>query len=184
MPYIGLEHGEFWNPALMIRRQGTLPLQSAFLSTLEVFEAESLVRQARRLEVRHDAGGVCTNGCVALEITLADGRTDLLLAADEPHAGVELRFAELVPSLAFAGEICLARMGIDGALQRLALCRAQSFRRDDWRIVADPAADLLEISFAGPSATLESGSPGHLRELRHLGKAVTPILPARSPAAP
>jgi hypothetical protein len=76
MPYIGLEHGEFWNPALMIRRQGTLPLQSAFLSTLEVFEAEPLVRQARRLEVRHDAGGVSPT-LWALEITLADGRTDL-----------------------------------------------------------------------------------------------------------
>jgi oligo-alginate lyase len=75
-----------WIPRLMIRRHGENPLSSTFVAVLAPHKGSVPVISARRLLLRDPAGKVCGDGHVAVEIALADGRRDLVIALDPEHA--------------------------------------------------------------------------------------------------
>jgi oligo-alginate lyase len=98
-----------WIPRLMVRRQGTAPLQSVFVAVLAPHTGACPVVSARRLPLRDEAGRPCSDTHVALEITLADGRQDVVVALDAQHAPSTVKQGDW--RLSVSGELCWARRG-------------------------------------------------------------------------
>lgn len=74
---------QFWIPTLVTRRQSQdAPLASTFVSVLEPCGRESRIRSMRRLKLETPQGAVYGDANVAVEVTLADGRRDILILAD------------------------------------------------------------------------------------------------------
>jgi oligo-alginate lyase len=67
-----------WVPTLMVRRRGP---ESTFVSVLIPTEGSSFVKSVRRIKTDVESD-------VVIEIALADGRTDLILASDPASGGV------------------------------------------------------------------------------------------------
>jgi hypothetical protein len=74
---------EAWVPRLMVRRRSESgDLASTFVSVMEPYEGAPLVKRARRVSLVNAAGDALARTHVAVEIELADGRRDLIVARD------------------------------------------------------------------------------------------------------
>jgi hypothetical protein len=74
---------QFWIPTLVTRRQTKdAPLSSTFVSVLEPRGRQSQIRSMRRLKLETPQGAVYGDANVAVEVTLVDGRRDVLILAD------------------------------------------------------------------------------------------------------
>jgi hypothetical protein len=70
---------ETWIPRVLVRRKstGSAPLASTFVSVIEPYEGKSKIKSIRRLAI--DGAG---DNCVAIEVDLVDGRSDLIMSKD------------------------------------------------------------------------------------------------------
>ncbi|MEN6535813.1 MAG: heparinase II/III family protein, partial [Bryobacteraceae bacterium] len=74
---------QFWIPTLVTRRQSKdQPLASTFVAVLEPSGKQSRIRGIRRLKLENTQGMAYGDANVAVEVTLADGRRDVLMLAD------------------------------------------------------------------------------------------------------
>jgi len=74
---------QFWIPTLVTRRQSKdAPLASTFVALLEPCGKQSRIRSIRRLKLETEQGAAYGDANVAVEVTLADGRRDVLILAD------------------------------------------------------------------------------------------------------
>jgi hypothetical protein len=79
---------EAWLPSLVVRRQAPeAPLVSTFVGVLEPYAGESNLGEIKRLSLQTSAGVDAGDMHVAVVVTLADGREDLLIAAAAPADG-------------------------------------------------------------------------------------------------
>ncbi|MDW8322057.1 MAG: heparinase II/III family protein [Armatimonadota bacterium] len=78
---------EAWIPRLMVRRHGSAPLASTFVAVLAPFEGKTCpVKAARRLPLHTSGGQPYGKNQVAVEVNLANGDTDLIIAMDVENA--------------------------------------------------------------------------------------------------
>ena len=101
---------------------------------------------------------------VAVEVQLADGRKDLLIAADvENPMGVTPGWQETAmmvqeeAGLRFEGELCWVRWNADGRLSRIAVCRGQSVSIGIVTIGLKKKTDFVEIRFDDYRADVVAG---------------------------
>jgi hypothetical protein len=74
---------EAWVPRLMVRRQSAEDgLRSTFVSIMEPYEGTPCVKAVRRLVLCSKSGAPLGDMPVAVEVELADGRRDLIVARD------------------------------------------------------------------------------------------------------
>jgi hypothetical protein len=144
------EVGETWIPTVMVRRQAEAgPLESTFVGVIEPYEGRPLIRSVRRLPLRDAAGAALPDGYVALEITLADGRRDVVLSAAVD--GAAARDGSRIMALDGLGlrtdaELVLIRTGRDGRTDRVALARGTLLELGDTKLKTDRPVGFLEIS--------------------------------------
>ncbi|MEI8315637.1 MAG: heparinase II/III family protein [Verrucomicrobiota bacterium] len=102
---------EQWIPTLVTRRRGTAPLASTFVAVIEPYTQAPVISSIKRLD--------SPDSVVMLEITLADGRRDLIIAADAP--GQILVQPEW--NVKTDGELVLVRRNSKGKTQFMALTK-------------------------------------------------------------
>lgn len=79
--FSGTEEG--WIPRLMVRRKGSAPLASTFVAVLVPFEGNTCpVAAVRRLPLQTHGGELYSENHVAVEVTLANGTRDVIIAMD------------------------------------------------------------------------------------------------------
>jgi len=112
---------EAWVPRAMVRRRGEEPLATTFVGLIEPYEGERVVSAVRRLPLATPDGAPCPDANVALEVTLADGRRDLIVAADvenplglAPHFGEGARMVAEGWGPCPAGELSVTRVDAGG----------------------------------------------------------------------
>ncbi|PWU15999.1 MAG: hypothetical protein C5B50_14260 [Verrucomicrobia bacterium] len=140
---------EFWIPTLMVQRQGAAPLASTFISVFEPFERQPTCADIRKLPLQSNA----PESAVAVEIRLASGERDVILATD-PQKPSELIGAD--GQFRFDGDLCWARLNPKGKLQHIALSGWRAFKGGSTRLEATPATGFTEFKMAA----------GHLHYLR------------------
>ena len=142
--------GETWIRTVMVRRQSDAgPLASTFVAIIEPYEDRPLIQSVRRLPLRDAAGAELPDGYVALEITLADGRRDVLLSAETVN--VPARDGARIMALDELGlrtdaELVLVRRGPDGRTDHVALSRGTWLELGDTKLNTDRPVSFLEIS--------------------------------------
>jgi hypothetical protein len=121
---------EAWIPTLLLRRRATggsafvpgtkaeskADLSSTFVGLLEPYEGARFVRSVRRLDVSFEDGSPAGDDTVAVEVRLADGRRDLLVALPPDERAALVRTAPDAPPLRFAGRLSWQRRTADGTL--------------------------------------------------------------------
>lgn len=115
---------EMWVPRVLVRRQSADGnLASTFVSVIEPYEKASNIASIRRLALQTADGQAFGDNHVAVEVRLADGRRDIVVAMDvENAAGTTPKWTAdtvvVVPEakLRCRGELVMARFAKDGKL--------------------------------------------------------------------
>jgi len=168
---------EAWIPCVGARRQAEKgPLASTFVSVIEPYEHKSSITRIRRLPLETLSGVPYPDSQVAVEVTLADGRTDLIVAADvENPLAVTPAFSKhnaLIQkdwNLRLEGELCWVRRGRDGSIERIALCRGRSVAVGNVSVEMKAETDLVELDMRRGGKIASGGAEG-IADLRVRGR--------------
>jgi len=163
-----------WIPLVMVRRQAEqAPLASTFVTVLEPYEKSPRIAAARRLALTTADGAAFPDANVAVEVAFADGRRDLIVAADAENplglrpsraAGRVLAVGEW--GLRLDGEMAAVRKDAFGQVQRIALCKGRSLTVGDLSVTLKGETDFIEIVFDKGRASVVAGSPDGIEEIR------------------
>jgi len=159
----------------MVRRQTEkAPLASTFVAVIEPYEETSDIAQIRRLPLETASGAAYPDTNVALEVLLADGWRDFIVAADvenplgwSPSRAKDAVLAQKDLKLRLDGELCMIRQDQGGKVRRIALCRGRSVAVGDLAITLKSEADFVEVRFDDQQrASIVSGNPDVVGEIR------------------
>jgi hypothetical protein len=111
-------------PRLCVQRagDGAAPLESTFVAVLEPAMGSRGVESVKRLATESD-------GDVVLEVTLADGRRDVIALCD--NAGAEFSFG--VPRVQTDAALTWLRYSVDGEVQDAAIAKGTVCESGDFR---------------------------------------------------
>lgn len=158
-----------WIPRLMVRRQSAAsPLVSTFVGLIEPYEGRPLILSSRRLALRTPQGKPCHDGDAAIEVILADGRRDLLIALDvEDPLGLSPRGKDVVVHqkdwrVRIDGELAHVRLAPCGNIESLALCRGDTLLVADAGLELKDRQNLIEARMQNGRIVFEGGSNGVL----------------------
>jgi len=117
--WLASKHGganhEGWLNSLMVRRQSEeAPLSSTFVSVMEPYAGQSNISAIRRLPLQTSTGQDAGDTHVAVEVTLTDGRIDLLVAADTD--GERTRLTQPDWNFTTDADFCVIRRDAEGAI--------------------------------------------------------------------
>lgn len=163
-----------WIPRIMVRRRSNkAPLASTFVSLIEPYENHSNIEQVQRLALQGPDGSSWPDSHVAVELQLASGCRDLVIAADvENPMGLVPGWQENAViiqkerGVRFQGELCWVRWNIDDTIDRLAICRGRAIAIGNVTITLKPKTDYVEIRFADERAQLVSGPPETVESIK------------------
>lgn len=141
------ETEETWIPRLMVRRRQAGELQSTFVALIEPYEGCSKIASVRRLPLTTPSGAAYPDSFVAVEVRLADGRTDLIATADMESQAADPGSTRVQSEwdLEFTGDTCMVRRDAAGEVERLALCRANTSRLGEFRAALPAGSDCIEL---------------------------------------
>lgn len=144
---------EAWIPSVMARRRSsTAPLASTFVGVFEPYENRSRIRRIRRLDLRTSTGRPAGDSHVALEVQLADGRRDLLVAVDveDPLGTLPGDRTVVEPSLGlrFDGRLAWVRLDAQNAV-RHATMHGGSLRLGGFVLQSTTDEDFVETDVEG-----------------------------------
>jgi hypothetical protein len=145
---VGLYGGtaDAWIPRLAVRRRADqAPLASTFVSLIEPYETSASIARVTRLPLETADGQPCRDSDVAIEMILADGRRDVLLALDveDPLGTARRGVAPVIQpttGIRLDGQFGLVRFDQAGAPQRAMLCLGTSLAVGE-RILASAAGE-------------------------------------------
>jgi len=136
---------EAWIPRVMVRRKsGTAPLSSTFVGVIEPYEKTAEITAAERLPLEDENGTPGSDSNVLLELTLTDGRRDIILAADPVNHGTELVQKDI--GIASDAEFCLVRLDDTGGIERLVLCKGKTLRLGSASLRLKKRVDFVEYT--------------------------------------
>ncbi len=119
---------ETWIPRVLTRRRaGEAPLTSTFVAVIEPYAGASRIAAIRRVALRSSDGGEHPDADVAIEVELADGRRDVIVAVDpeakrDDGVRVEARAGERVE---LTGELAWVRREHDGSVRHVETARCR-----------------------------------------------------------
>jgi hypothetical protein len=156
---------EVWIPRTMVRRQSAEgPLASTFVGVIEPYEGASEIASVRRLSLETDSGEAYPDTCVAVQVELTDGRTDLIVAADvENPQGLEpcLTTAGVLVQpdwdLRLEGELCVIRRDASGEVTGVALWNGKCVKIGDAVLELAEHTAFVEAVLSDGKATVVSG---------------------------
>lgn len=112
----GANH-EAWLPSLVVRRQtDSGSLASTFVAVLEPYSGKSNLGAIRRLSLQTSTGTASGDSHAAVAVTLADGRTDLLIAAADPAGGPRPTLTQPNWNCTTDADFCLIRRDATGKI--------------------------------------------------------------------
>ncbi len=115
---------EAWVPRVLVRRQSQdAPLASTFVSLIAPYEQKTSIVRVRRLPLHTKTGEILGDSHVAVEVTLQDGRCDLIVAIDienalgaKPQADKGQTIIQKDWNVTCDGELCFLRKDKQGRL--------------------------------------------------------------------
>ncbi len=140
-PYSSVE--ETWLPRIMLRRQGAPGLGSLFAGVFEPYVGKSNIASIKRL----DAGTAPEASSAAIEVTLADGRRDVILYQHSGHADWKVKAD---------GHAALIRYDAQGRVERVATSKAYHVEASGLELTVEAYCTHLEI-------VLDHSDPNHVK---------------------
>jgi hypothetical protein len=154
---------EAWVPTLIVRRAAAeAPLASTYVAVLAPEEGGSPLAAVRRVPLADAGGAEYGENQVGVEVRLADGRRDLLIAMDVENPlgrkpswrpGGEWRQRE--EQVAGDGELAWIRYAADGRVERMALCQGRMFVAGATALKTKTKAEFIAARWRDGQAVIE-----------------------------
>lgn len=166
---------EAWIPRLMVRRRSEdgKPLASTFVAVVEPHEGLSAIASIRRLDLATPDGKPYGDAHVAAEVTLRDGRVDLLLlAGDEnpldqrPWPATDGGVVQPERGVRLVGTMAWLRVDASGRPLRLALANASSLEYPGLSVRLCPGTAYVEIDLSGKQPTIVKADAGGVESIK------------------
>ncbi|MFA9478970.1 heparinase II/III family protein [Phycisphaerales bacterium AB-hyl4] len=142
------EHAFTWLPRIMTRRvTADAALTSTFAGIIETYRDAPTVRQSRRLPLYDEQGSALGDTHVAIEVRLADGRHDLLIAVDPEASPAGSAVVQPDWGVTFAGDLAVIRRGDGNRVQHVSVCRGQALTLPGLRLELADKPALIEIGW-------------------------------------
>jgi len=166
---------EAWLPTVMLRRteSGKGPLASTFAGVFETYEKTPAIAGIRRLPLTTSNGAPYPTANVAAEVRLADGRSDLIVAADvenplrlSPHTTNDGAMAQKDWGVEIEGDLAFVRRAADGKVERIAAYRCSSVKAGDLILKLRKGSEYVEITLdAARKTSVVAGQPQDILEM-------------------
>jgi len=162
-----------WIPRVMTRRRAAkAPLASTFVAVIEPYEKQGNITGIKRLTLETVKGVAYSDANIAVEVSLADGRADLLIAADaenpmklKPSKGLNRVMVQNDWQLKTDAELCLIRRSKSGAAERVALCKGRSIQVGDFEMKLRQKTGYIEVVVVKGKAAVAAGDPADVETL-------------------
>lgn len=174
------EENERWFPRIMMKRSaGTAPLASTFAGIIEPYEDSPFIAGTERLTFTTPDGEAYPLSNVAVAVTLADGRMDIVAVPDtENPSGASPALTAGSPYIVNGGaltsdaELAFVRLTPGGAVERMAMTNGSRLSAGGVELDLTDGAGYIELTFANGTAEVVSGSPGAVRSLKMDGRTI------------
>ncbi|MBN1492413.1 MAG: heparinase II/III family protein [Phycisphaerae bacterium] len=145
---------EAWIPRLFVRRQAAEgeALASTFVAVIEPYETQPLAASIRRLPLESTEGAALIDSHVAMAITLADGRRDIVIVRDPTPAGVPAEVVQPESGVRTDAELCVVRQGDDGRVVHVAAARGSHVVCGGFDLTIPADADSAEWPSTAPTS--------------------------------
>lgn len=164
-----------WIPRLLVQRQAKQNLASTFVSVIEPYERRSNLKKVERLDLKSASGRSLTDSHIAVQVTLHDGRRDLLVMMDpQGTAGRDKPVAQPETEVQFRGDALFVRWSANGKVQRLGVAACTEVRVGDVTLTLNAGASYTEISLEGNKASVRSGESANIKSIR-IGNSPLPL---------
>lgn len=151
-------NNETWVPRALAQRTGkTAPLASTFVAVLEPYEKSSNIAAINRLPLVKRSGKACPDSDAAVEITLADGRRDLIISRDTENSPHPEMLTQEKWGLSTDCELCMVRLRADGSVERIVLSKGSYLGIGDFTVKLKAKTDFVELAIAGGQPKIISG---------------------------
>jgi oligo-alginate lyase len=162
-----------WIPRVMVRRQSKkAPLVSTFVAVIEPFGKASAVKSIRRMPLVNAKGQAFGDADVAVEVTLNDGRKDLLIFADvkNPLGRMPSRSKGHILfqkdwGVRLDGQACLVRTDKKGVIQKVALCKAKGMTGPGLAVKLKGTAAYIELDRQAETFGVVAGDKKLIEEI-------------------
>jgi hypothetical protein len=162
------EVDEAWIPAIMMRRKSaSAPLSSTFAGIIEPYDGTPILSRIERLPVSAPAGTPDDNVCAL--VTLADGRTDLIISTSGGTATVEQGGI----SVKTDAELSLVRRSLAGDVVRVAIAHGSALTNGGLAIKLHQTTNYIEIAFSPEGAHVVSGDRREIESITKDGHGIT-----------
>ena len=121
-------------------------MESAFVSVLEPYESSPLLGQRQRLSLTDREGTALGGNHVALMLTLADGRRDVVMLRDPAVKPDQPIRVQCEPPVETDADTCVVRFTADGLFERAALCGARYVKAGAFVKRFEARQELVELS--------------------------------------
>ena len=145
------QNEEDWVPRIITHRRGNSPLATTFVGIIEPYECQSNIASVRRVNIQTRSGKSFSEANVAIEVTLTDGRKDLLIAMDSenpledsPSLSTHKLYFQRDWDVCSDAELVFVRRSASGAIERIILCNGSFLRANDRLIHLAEKADFWE----------------------------------------
>jgi hypothetical protein len=156
------EVAEAWIPHVMVRRKAAqAPLVSTFVATIEPYEKSPAITAVNRLQLQTPDGTPCSDGEVAVEVRLADGRRDLIVATDSENAAAAFRCLPK-DKLRVEAQLLVARLNASNRLERVMICKGSSLSIDGVALTLQTGCDFIEVDLSTDKPVVVAGRPEDL----------------------
>jgi hypothetical protein len=164
---------EQWIRRVMIRRRGTAaPLASTFVAVIEPYGTKRTVASIRRLPLVNAKDEPFGDADVAVEVTLRDGRKDLLISADveNPLGRTPSRSKGHVlfqrdRAVRLDGQACFVRFDKAGRVERLSLCKGKGLSVGGTALALKQTTGYVELARRDGKLVVVSGDPNAVQEI-------------------
>jgi len=167
---------EAWVPRVLVRRTGTAPLASTFVSVIEPYGRHPTIAAVKRLALTTVKGAPLSDADVAVEVQLADGRRDLVTAIDAEHPlkpGPRHRVT-VQPDwgLRYDGEMAFVRRSKEGRVGRVALCAGRTIEVGDVTLTMREKTPFVAVRFAEDGPVVVGGNRSLVESITVGGRRV------------
>ena len=121
-------------------------MESTFVAVMEPWRDKAAVQALRRVDVHAGDGSVLGDTEVALEITLPDGRRDLLLMRDAEKVAVQPEVTFGDPTVKSDSELAWMRLSGDGHVERAAVGKGTRCSVGAFALQADASRQFAEFN--------------------------------------
>lgn len=138
---------EAWIPGLMVRRQSReKPLGSTFVALLEPFTGSSNIKRISRLALQNATGASVSEAQVAVAVDLANGKSDLLIAADAENPEFASTKILVQPDwqLETDADFVVIRRDKTGTIEHIFLTQGKLLKCGGFELKLEKASPLFE----------------------------------------